>query len=143
MGEPILKRIFNLIYPIGSIYFTVANKNPSTLFGGTWVEWGKGRVPVGIDTNDENFNLPEKNGGTKAHTLTVNEMPSHKHTFDYSGEKKLAMVDTGINDESWGVHWETQKGYRCSTAVMDNIGGGQSHNNLQPYICCYMWKRIA
>lgn len=35
------------MYPVGSIYLSVKNTNPSTYFGGTWVAWGSGRVPVG------------------------------------------------------------------------------------------------
>ena len=68
-------------YPIGSIYMSTSNVNPSTIFGGTWESWGSGRVPVGIDTSQTEFNTVEKAGGEKTHTLTVDEIPSHTHTF--------------------------------------------------------------
>lgn len=54
--------IFNLIYPVGSIYISVVATNPSTYFGGTWVAWGSGRVPVGINTSDSDFKTVEKTG---------------------------------------------------------------------------------
>lgn len=69
----------DFIYPIGSIYMSVNSTNPSTLFGRTWSAWGKGRVPVGIDTSQSEFNSVEKNWWRKKHTLTVGEMPSHNH----------------------------------------------------------------
>lgn len=69
------------MYPVGSIYLSVKNTNPSTYFGGTWVAWGSGRVPVGINTSDSNFNTVEKTGGASTVTLTTSQMPSHTHTF--------------------------------------------------------------
>ena len=53
--------ICNLIYPVGSIKMTVTNTNPSTYLGRTWSLWGSGRVPVGVDTSQEEFSTVEKN----------------------------------------------------------------------------------
>jgi len=58
-------------YPIGSIYLSVNNTNPSSLFGGVWEAWGAGRCLVGVDTTQVEFNAVEKTGGEKEHTLTV------------------------------------------------------------------------
>lgn len=80
----------NKVYPIGSIYMSVNSTNPSSLFGGTWVAWGSGRVPVGVNTSDTDFNTVEKENGTKTKSytpkgtnsgtsITVNQMPSHSH----------------------------------------------------------------
>ena len=64
------------MYPVGSIYFSAVGTNPSELFGfGTWQAWGAGRVPVGVDASQTEFNAVEKTGGEKAHALTINEMP--------------------------------------------------------------------
>lgn len=74
--------ITDKIYPVGSIYMSVNNTNPSTLFGGTWVSWGSGKVPIGINESDTDFSTVEKTGGAKtiniAHSHTVN---SHSHTY--------------------------------------------------------------
>ena len=72
--------IFNKVYPVGSIYLSVNNSNPSNYFGGTWVAWGSGRVPVGVNTSDSNFNTVEKTGRESEHTLTVDELAQHGHT---------------------------------------------------------------
>lgn len=125
--------IGNALYPVGSIYMSVNNTNPSTFFGGTWVSWGAGRVPVGVDTNDTDFATVEKTGGEKTHTLTVSEMPSHKHTVEAIGSGTTQQELTAFNvSTTSGID---------SYAGTDFTGGGQAHNNLQPYITCYMWKR--
>ena len=66
--------IFDVIYPIGSIYLSVNDTNPGTLFGGTWVAWGAGKVPVGVDASQTEFATVEKTGGNKTVDL------SHTHT---------------------------------------------------------------
>ena len=132
--------LVDLIYPVGSIYMSVNNTNPSTLFGGTWTAWGAGRVPVGVDTTQTDFNTVEKTGGESKHTLSVQELPSHAHGTRYKGftltgnKNGFMVLRRNDSDDSYDG--------TDSDAAM-NTGGGQAHNNLQPYITCYMWKRTA
>ena len=124
-------------YPVGSIYFSVDSANPSTKFGGTWVAWGAGRVPVGVNVSDSNFNTVEKTGGASNVTLTQSQLPS--------------SLSFKTNDIGFQVYGEgTNQGEEVATAfgsnttlTLINSGGGTAHNNLQPYITCYMWKRTA
>jgi microcystin-dependent protein len=154
----------DIIYPIGSIYLSVNNSNPGTwLPGTTWTAWGSGRVPVGVNTNDTSFNTVEKTGGAKTHTLTNAEMPSHSHTqqgtFDTSttgshNHSYIAPVlyngDATANESGGEVGEKTKNteysgNHKHSVTVSGNtkqFGDGNAHNNLQPYITCYMWKRI-
>ena len=133
--------IGNALYPVGSIYMSVNNTNPSTFFGGTWEAWGAGKVPVGVDTADTDFNAVEKTGGEKTHTLTVNEMPKHSHslpTFYSNPEKEnITFADSAFNAD------KASDGNVSNGGQVISTGGGQAHNNLQPYITCYMWKRTA
>lgn len=80
-----LKNLGQKLFPKGSIFLTTVNTNPGTFLGGTWVAWGSGRVPVGINTSDSNFNTVEKTGGASTHNHTVNShnhtTPSHRHAF--------------------------------------------------------------
>jgi hypothetical protein len=125
-------------YPVGSIYMSVNSTNPGTLFGGTWQAWGAGRVPVGFDSSQSEFDTVEETGGEKTHTLTVAEMPSHTHSF--------ARPSWYIADFVSGGDIYTPNGYKTSkwvTMNTDATGGGGAHNNLQPYITCYMWKRVS
>lgn len=120
------------VYPVGSIYMSVNSTNPSNLFGGTWVAWGTGRVPVGIDTSQTEFNYSERTGGSKTHTLTINEMPSHTHGYS---------IASGSLDST--QYAKAGQGGTYSAVTTTSTGGNQAHNNLQPYITCYMWKRTA
>lgn len=129
-----IDNIWNKIYPVGSIYMSANNTNPKTLFGGTWIRWGNGRVPVGVDITDSNFNTAEKTGGEKEHTLTVGEMPPHSHAA--IGGWFMNAGGTGRNQVEGG----NNASFNTTTA---EAGSGRSHNNLQPYITCYMWKRTA
>lgn len=93
-----ITQILNLVYPVGSIYMAVNNVNPSTLFGGTWEAWGSGKVPVGVDTTDSDFETAEKTGGSK-------ELQEHSHTFTPKGT--LSNQDTS--------HTHTVNGGSCTT----------------------------
>ena len=147
------KDIVDLIYPVGSIYMSVKSTSPATLFGGTWVRWGNGRVPVGVDASQKEFNSVEKIGGEKTHRLTEDEMPAHQHFADNNdGEEKLtgsignmgfsAGSDDGAGN-CYGLNW-AYRSSRTDTGIKTAAaGGGDPHNNLQPYITCYMWKRTA
>jgi hypothetical protein len=127
----------NTIYPVGSIYLSVASTNPETwLPGTTWSVWGTGRVPVGVDTSNGSFNAIEKTGGETAHTLTTAEMPQHNHSANgWGGESG--------NLESGSLKRSAMKNDEASNLATTNTGSSQAHNNLQPYITCYMFKRIA
>ena len=125
------------IYPVGSIYLSVDSENPSTKFGGTWIPWGKGRVPVGVNETDSDFNAVEKTGGEKAHKLTISEMPDHVHSVD-----ALSLKKSGESSAQSGSGTFAFSGL-VNTTSTDGMGDGNSHNNLQPYITCYMWKRTA
>lgn len=131
------KQLFLLMHRVGDIIFSTSDENPSTIYGGTWVAWGKGQVPVGVDTSDSDFNTVEKTGGEKEHTLTVDEMPSHTH----------AQYVTSDNVSGGGIRVDYTKD-GASLPYLQGIdtgssGGNQPHNNIQPYITCYMWKRTA
>lgn len=139
------------VYPVGSVYINAeVSTNPFQLFGfGTWVAFGSGRVPVGVDATQSEFNTPGKTGGAKTHTLTVAEMPSHNHDH-------YEWLHNGVSDSGgvrYGFGYQRDTGtlikttsYNTSSAVPYGngpTGGDGAHNNLQPYITVYMWKRTA
>ena len=79
--------LLDLIYPVGAIYMSTSGTNPSNLFGGTWVAWGSGRVPVGVNGNDGNFNAVEKTGGQSTVTIASNNLPAHNHGVNDPGHQ--------------------------------------------------------
>ena len=85
----------------------------------------KGKVSVGLNTSDSDFNAIGKTGGEKTHTLTINEMPSHSHGQSLSGDER-----SGEAYYDWNIgNVRTYTGGDLSKTA----GGGQAHNNLQPY----------
>lgn len=123
--------LLKTIFPIGSTYVTQTNTNPSSILRfGTW-ERLKGKVCLGLDENDTDFNAIGKRGGEKKHTLTISEMPSHTHNLYYSN-----------NSGTTGPNADVGSGTISATEKTQATGGGQAHNNLQPYeIVGYVWIR--
>ena len=128
--------IFDLIYPVGSFYISAKSTNPGTLFGGTW-EQIQGRFLLGMSSS-----YPAgSQGGEATHTLTTNEIPSHSHVALYGVD---GAVDDflGGSSANYGVRpgsgTATNYAYKTSST-----GGGQSHNNMPPYLSVYIWKRTA
>lgn len=155
LKEELKLSILKMQNPIGHIRMETTDTNPADYLGfGTWVLWGAGRVPVGVDETQTEFETIEKTGGEKTHQLTTEEMPAHAHnetliTSSGYGHRWVG-VESNVYDNSikqsvtggyiTGGSWVEKKGNQNQTELN---GGGQAHNNLQPYITCYMWKRTA
>lgn len=124
---------WNSIFPVGSIYMATVSTNPSSFFGGTWTAFGAGRTVVGIDAGQTEFDTVEETGGAKTHTLSTSEIPAHAHTIS---SFPVWSSNAGLGGSSFAVD-------STETKSSNNAGSGGSHNNLQPYIVVYMWKRTA
>ena len=138
--ETVVSGLMSLIYPIGSIYTNATDStNPATLFGfGTWEAFGAGRVLVG-KASSGTFATAGATMGEETHTLTVAEMPSHNHAIkSQSGNYPATdFTDRGF-ERSRASNYELN-----NTTNIANAGSGQAHNNIQPSIVVYMWKRTA
>lgn len=154
---PLASALLDMVYPVGSIYMSVNNVSPQSFLGGTWVAWGAGRVPVSVANGDSDFGTADKTGGEKTHKLTNSEMPSHIHTANSkagSARRSAPGSNDGVMFVSNGAIEATQY-YQMDTqgtpygnflslyVTINKSGGDEPHNNLQPYITCYMWKRTA
>ena len=136
-----LTAVFSMIYPVGSIYINAGvSTSPATLMGfGTWSRYGEGRVLVSQSVSDTEFDTLGETGGSKTHTLTTNELPAHTHTHtvetgrSYSSSIGNAPVVQGSDNTV----------FSSAAVTTSSTGGGAAHNNLQPYIVVYMWRRTA
>lgn len=101
----------------------------------------KGRVAVGLDAAQTEFNVRGETGGAKDHTLTVAEMPSHAHTqaahtHSYNTFAKDWAIGSGQSGNGRGMDNSTSQGSTTGSATptINATGGGGAHNNLQPYM---------
>ena len=139
------------LHPVGSIYTNSTNStNPATLLGfGTWVAFGAGRVPVGFDSSNTNFDAAEETGGSAdavvvshTHTATVTD-PGHNH-------KQTNDNLTGVDNDYYGagaryvaIGQNTSTETTGVTVANSTEGVSGTDANYQPYITVYMWKRTA
>ena len=165
----VLRRIFH----VGYIHMSTVNINPAEIFGfGTWEEMPAGHVllaqgKVESDQYTHNF-VAGETGGEFVHQLTVGEMPSHTPNGVISTKSLIGDFDAFVQKNythEWGMckvlmmrslagisggtaKDKCQYQYRVDAThnhdiTFDTIGSNQAHNNIQPYISVYMWKRIA
>ena len=126
--------------PIGSIYLSVNNINPSTYFGGKW-EQIKDRFLLCCG----NTYSAGSTGGEATHKLTINEMPCHGHDLVYGSKDSnsglvVSYVGSGYNSLSLDNWSWVASGVRQNIYAR-NEGGDQAHNNMPPYLAVYVWKR--
>lgn len=129
-------------YPVGSIYISESDTNPGDFIGGKWEKYANGRTLVGEGTSDKDFEVGET-GGESTHTLTEAEMPAHSHN---TGVGHARCNIPGGMDNYFISGWAYNTGgfaYTYDNGISTNVkGSNSSHNNLQPYITVYMWKRV-
>lgn len=146
-----MQNLLDAIYPVGCIYTSVSQVSSAVapsqcpieaVLGGTW-EKIYGKFLLSADSE----HAIGTTGGEETHTLTINEMPSHSHTFirqQWYSADTVAQSGTG-SIYSWksgaGTGGNTSSSYRGNPT--DAAGGGAAHNNMPPYLTVYMWKRTA
>ena len=127
--------LYNLIYPIGSIYLSVNSVDPSTLFGGTWE-----KIKDKFLLSDGDTYSIGSTGGEATHTLTIDEMPSHRHTS--------VRRYNGTDDNNFSGHIANAVESNDTSTLQEQLytdytGGSQPHNNMPPYLAINVWKRVA
>ena len=128
------KTIYDLIYPIGSIYQTTDKDfDPATKFGGNWNRI-KGRVIVGVDEDDDEIDESQKTGGEKMHQLTVNELPSHKHDNAAFSDGDTNYGGGAFCLTTWryqGQYYQNGAWYRrAQPSEFTGGGGAQQHASI-------------
>ena len=125
------KTLLDWLHPVGSIYQSTDSTDPSELFGGTWTRINDRFLLAAGD----NF-AAGKTGGEASHTLTVDEIPDHTHSYQYTGQSTVIGTDTiRLYDRNGQPNQYTgQQSSNC---------GGKAHNNMPPYLAVYIWKRTA
>lgn len=91
----------------------------------------RSKVAVGLSSDIE-FNSLGKIGGEKKHTLTVSEMPSHRH--DWDGVNDGAATTNSSGTYPFRIYQDKSANWNGTATFMHVAGGDATHNNLQPYI---------
>ena len=145
--------IANKIYPVGSIYISAENTNPSVLFGGTWEKiedsfmLSSGSYELGTTGGNSSVSYTPQ-GIVGDHKLTIQEMPSHNHSITINVGWGSGGYGSGAGNASQNNPanlWGASVGYN---------GGNQPHNHpftgttasiqtMPPYIVVNVWKRTA
>lgn len=147
------------VYPIGSIYTSVSPTNPGELFGGTWVSFGAGRVLVGLNALDPDFNTVEETGGAKTNTPNAHAGASvGNHTFTQPADhaaKNTDAANVGATKIGSSNSTATLKAHYHNITAYTHTGGGVSAHSvtqasdhaalsvIQPYITVYLFKRVS
>lgn len=142
LGGKSLAEIMLDLYPVGAVYISVNSTSPASLFGGTWEQLQDRFLLAAGSTYSAG-----STGGEETHTLTVKEMPTHRHSSVKVAENYL----TAWASENSG----NSNGFELSNLFKQNLnddmnkfagdysGGGAAHNNMPPYLAVYMWKRVS
>lgn len=129
-------------YPIGRIIMFYDNLDHSNYLGFTWERCMTGKVPVGLDLTDTDFNSIGNTGGEKTHTLTVSEMPAHRHTAGRYDDKVIQNSSLMAGSNVQGIIAGTRHEY-SNRITTNETGGSQAHNIMQPYEVVSYWKRVS
>ena len=126
--------LVDLVYPVGSYYWSSNSTNPGTIFGGTW-EQIKDKFVLAVG---DTYTTVDVTGGEATHTLTVDEIPSHRHV---TGPSHFSAYGGDLAD----IKQETNAAWKTNLDQINTgyTGGGQAHNNMPPYITAYCFHRTA
>lgn len=128
-------KLLGAAFPINKVEVFFDAEDHSNFLGFQWERVSQGRIPIGLDDSDTDFNTIGKTGGEKEVTLSINHIPPHNHT-----------VRANIQNASGNDVLVIKNNAYYSSAVEMNTsatGGGQAHNNMPPYIVMAFWKRVA
>ena len=126
-------------HPIHSTKITFNNVNPGTyITGTTWELVAQGKTLIGVDPDDTDFSTAGKTGGSKTHTMTVNELVPHVH-----GQVVTTGSGGGISGRADYKEDGTSMNAYPQGCTTDSTGGGQPFSILPPYITVYIWERTA
>ena len=142
--------VINEIYPVGSIYMSTEDDTVDKVqskFGGTWEKYSQGRTIIGEGTGTDSNGLVKTfmNGvtdGEYTHKLTNDEMPRHTHTSSVFGFQASAYITENNKTNLWIVGEEMVATTYGTSQISSVAGGSESHNNMEPYIVTYIYKRI-
>lgn len=114
------------LFGVGYVWISYTNTSPASLVGGTWAPITR-RFPY--------FNAGNSIGGANSQTLSIAQMPAHKHKLGLQYGRD--WVDNGWN---WSASSTSEF---ISETESESVGGGQPYNNMPAYQTLYAWRRVS
>lgn len=121
-----MRNIIDDLFGVGYVWISYTDRSPASFIGGTWTPI-TGRFPY--------FNAGNSIGGANSQTLSIAQMPAHKHRLG------LNYGNDWVEDSwNWSV---SSSGMYVTEAETESVGGGQPYNNMPAYQTLYAWRRVA
>ena len=160
-----VNKYWEVVYPIGSIYISINNTSPATLFGGSWAQitdtflLSSGSRSAGATGGEENVILTLEQAPAHTHTRGTMEITGKLRVYNdynlnntsyqnyvggaFSSEESMGTSSNLTSGSSDAVRQHNFNASKAWTGETSSAGGGQAHNNMPPYVVVNMWKRIA
>ncbi len=136
--------------PVGSLYFTSNSVNPSVELGyGTWERYAEGKAIVGFSSKPEDptwTRVPLGSFGSYTHKLTQSELPITNVEFPADDQLILSYGlsrSTTRPQSPYDAASSTAASFQSGWAKTSSFGDDQPHNNVQPSIVIYVWRRVS
>ena len=162
-GDVLVPKLLSKIYPVGAVYITYNNVNPSTFLGGTWERFGQGRTLVGEGTgNDGSTSMSftsSSTGGEYQHYHAVQVGYTIMYGDVTNGDESKAIMVAKLADNSGWAEAVKDAGYGDTTKfntgteysfkygntaqARSSTGTSSKSSGIQPYITVYFWRRTA
>lgn len=140
VGGKTVQDILNAVYPVGSIYFSLNETSPASLFGGEWTRYVD-RFVYAVGSYSAG-----QTGGSQTVKLTANHIPSHSHGMRMAWSDNLETVNSVVTTvEKQGLTAGTAESHVVVDAgyTTDSTGSGTAHTNMPPFVAAYIWQRTA
>ena len=138
--------LLDVIYPIGSLYFSNEATSPASIVGGSWTRIEEAAIRSGDTVGYM---------GADEHTISITEMPKHRHKLSYNGGvvgwqgSSPSMYATWDNynsmdtNKKWWDFFDSYTGANGKVHPISDTGGGQEMSLVQRSYNCYIWYRTA
>jgi microcystin-dependent protein len=151
--------LIDYLYPVGSVYITADNNNPTTRLGGTWGQISEGRFIVGVGTETDADNvikgfLPGDNAGVYTMTIDASNIPPHFHYVAntdsaYAQDAPTVTSETSVIADAFAV---ASRAYTLRGSISQpSVGRTSSFGSgtptpiaiTPPSYGLYIWQRIS
>lgn len=137
-----VNKILSSIHRVGDIIITTSTEDPSNIYGGTWERYGEGRVLIGYDPNDSDYNNVGKTLGNKSIELRagIGAVNNDIGTIGYKSDPVISGMS--YNMAIYGTSGFSNIDH-ANHSVPVRMPNGEYADVRQPSIVVKMWRKVA